>query len=552
MESGAYARDVETNYLYYGDNLDVLRRHVEDQSVDLVYLDPPFNSNANYNVLFAEQGEKSAAQIAAFEDTWEWNNEAAAAYQETVQAGGEVAKAMLAFRTLIGTSDMLAYLSMMAPRLVELRRVLKPTGSLYLHCDPTASHYLKLLLDAIFEPVNFRNEIIWERATAHNMKVKGWRRVNDSLLYYTKSATYTFNQPYVAYGDAQMKRFRPDENGRLYKGENLTFSTPNNLRTFEWRGVRLPPNRYWGASLDQLEAWLAEGRILLKRDGTPRMDGLKVYLDETKGKPIGSNWTDIRRIPNTSGERLGYPTQKPLDLMERIIAASSNEGDLVLDPFCGCGTTVDAAQEMGRRWIGIDITHLSIGLIKHRLVDRYGPEIAKTYRVVGEPTTVEGAAVLAKEDPFQFQAWALGLVGARVAGSDKKGGDKGIDGRLYFHVGTDETQEIVFSVKAGHLVPAFIRDLSGVLMRESAQIGVLISFEEPSAGMRSEAADSGFYESAWGQHPRIQLRTVRDLLDGKGIDYPHVTGSNVTHRRAQRAAAKEAEVIPMFGDTAGE
>jgi DNA modification methylase len=542
----------EPNLLYYGDNLDVLRRHVRDESVDLVYLDPPFNSNANYNVLFAEHGTRAAAQIQAFEDTWEWNEESAATYQETVESGGEVANALLSFRTLIGTSDMLAYLSMMAPRLVELHRVLKPTGSLYLHCDPTASHYLKLLLDAIFGPTNFRGEIVWERAGAHNMRIKGWARVNDSLLYFTKSTGFTFNQLYTEYGAAQMKRYRTDENGRLYKAENLTFSTVRRLRQFEWRGVKPPPHRSWGADLDQLEAWYAEGRILLKRDGTPRLDGFKVYLDDTKGKVIGTNWTDIPRIPNTSGERLGYPTQKPLALLERIIEASSNPGDVVLDPFCGCGTAIDASQELGRCWIGIDITHLSIGLIKHRLTDRFGPEIANTYRVVGEPTTVEDAAVLARDDPFQFQAWALGLVGARVAGSDKKGGDKGIDGRLYFHDSPGgQTRQIVFSVKAGdHLVPAYVNELRGVIEREHADIGVLITFKEPTAGMRSEAAGAGFYTSPWGNHPRIQLRTVGQLLAGHGVDYPHITGANVTHRRAERAAAAKPEELELFGRAA--
>jgi DNA modification methylase len=542
----------EPNLLYYGDNLDVLRRHVRGESVDLVYLDPPFNSNANYNVLFAEHGTRAAAQIQAFEDTWEWNEESAATYQETVERGGEVANALMSFRTLIGTSDMLAYLSMMAPRLVELRRVLKPTGSLYLHCDPTASHYLKLLLDAIFGPTNFRGEIVWERAGAHNMRIKGWARVNDSLLYFTKSTGFTFNQLYTEYGAAQMKRYKTDENGRLYKAENLTFSTVRRLRQFEWRGVKPPPHRSWGADLDQLEAWYAEGRILLKRDGTPRLDGFKVYLDDTKGKVIGTNWTDIPRIPNTSGERLGYPTQKPLALLERIIEASSNPGDVVLDPFCGCGTAIDASQELGRRWIGIDITHLSIGLIKHRLTDRFGPEIAKTYKVVGEPTTADDAAVLAREDPFQFQAWALGLVGARVAGSDKKGGDKGIDGRLYFHDSADgQTRQIVFSVKAGeHLVPAYVNELRGVIEREHAEIGVLITFNEPSAGIRSEAAGAGFYTSPWGNHPRLQLRTVGQLLAGQGIDYPHITGANVTHRRAERAAAAKPEELELFGRAA--
>jgi hypothetical protein len=234
-----------------------------------------------------------------------------------------------------------------------------------------------------------------------------------------------------------------------------------------------------------------------------------------------------------------------------VIRASSAPGDVVLDPFCGCGTTVDAAQALGRRWIGIDITHLSIGLIKHRLADRYGPEIAKAYRTVGEPTTVDDARVLASEDKFQFQAWALGLVGARIAGSDKKGGDKGVDGRLYFHEGAGDTKQIILSVKGGeHLVPNFVRDLRGVIEREQAEIGVLISFQEPTAGMRAEAAEAGFYTSPWGKHPRIQLRTVAELLDGRGIDYPHVTGANVTHRQAPRAETSDAQAMPLFGEAA--
>ncbi len=250
-----------------------------------------------------------------------------------------------------------------------------------------------------------------------------------------------------------------------------------------------------------------------------------------------------------SKERLGYPTQKPEALLERIINASSNPGDVVLDPFCGCGTAVVAAQKLGRQWIGIDITHLSIGLIKHRLAGRYGPEIAKTYRSVGEPTSVDDARVLAAEDPWQFQAWALGLVGARQAGSDKKGGDKGVDGRLYFHDRPGgEMRQIVISVKAGKLVRNYLRDLRGVIDREEAQIGVLLTFEEPTSGMRSEAASADFYDSAWGRHPRLQMLTVAQLLDGRGIDYPHVAGANITHRRSARAAGVAPDQTALFGD----
>ncbi len=535
---------MEPNLLYYGDNLDVLRRHVKDETVDLVYLDPPFNSNANYNVLFSEHGEKAAAQVQAFTDTWTWDSDARADYEEIVEQGGRVADTMRAFYTMLGGSDMMAYLARMSLRLVELHRVLKPTGSLYLHCDPTASHYLKLLLDAVFGPRNFRNEIVWQRTGAHS-DARRFGRVTDTILFYSKSDAYTFHPQFMEYDPEYVaERYRYDDgDGRKYWANTMTAAGAGPPRAF--RGVEMAPpaGTHWRYSQAEIDRMEGEGRIYYSKSGMPYV---KSYLDERKGRAAQNLWTDI--VMSKSGaERLGYPTQKPLALLTRIIEASSNPGDTVLDPFCGCGTTVDAAQELGRRWVGVDITHLAIGLIKHRLVGRY-PDIAGTYRTIGEPTTVDDARVLAKEDPFQFQAWALGLVGARVAGSDKRGGDKGIDGRLLFHQGDGETRQIVFSVKAGHLVPAFVRDLSGVLTREKAEIGVLISFEEPTSGMRAEAAEAGFYTSPWGKHPRIQLRTVGELLAGQGIDYPHVTGSNVTHRRAQRAQAQQPEALPMFDD----
>ena len=540
----------ELNILYYGDNLDVLRRHVRDESVDLVYLDPPFNSNANYNVLFEEHGERAAAQIEAFEDTWEWNTEAAGAYQDVVERGGEVAKALLAFRTLLGTSDMLAYLSMMAPRLVELHRVLKTTGSLYLHCDPTASHYLKLLLDAIFGAERFVNEIVWQRTSAHSDARQGARhfgRTNDVLLFYAKTDAYTWHPQHVEHDPDYVRIHYPHvepDTGRRFGLWDITGpggAAKGNPR-YEIFGI----TKYWRYSEANMRQKILEGRVIQPKPGAVPREVR--YLDESSGAPLGTNWTDIAPINSQAKERLGYPTQKPLALLERIITASSQRGDTVLDPFCGCGTAVDAAQALGRSWVGIDITHLAIGLIKHRLVDRYGPEIAKTYRVIGEPTAVDDAAVLAREDPFQFQAWALGLVGARPAGETKKGGDKGIDGRLYFHDSNGgPTRQIVFSVKAGeHLVPAYLHELRGVIEREQAEIGVLITFNEPTAGMRSEAASAGFYTSPWGNHPRLQLRTVGQLLAGQGLDYPHVTGANVTHRRAARARAEAPDSLKLF------
>jgi DNA modification methylase len=543
------------NTLYYGDNQEVLPQHVPDESVDLIYLDPPFNSNATYNVLFAEQdGTRAAAQIKAFEDTWRWDQASVRAYQEVVEAGGRVAEVMRAFHTFLGGNDMMAYLSMMAPRLKQLHRVLKPKGGLYLHCDPTASHYLKILMDAVFGLRFFKNEIVWQRTNSHN-DAGQYGRIHDIILFYVKSDSYTWNSVMMAYSPQQLKRYKPDENGRLYTGQDLTASRPDSdSGKFEWRGTRPPPSCGWGYTREQLEKWWDEGRILTKKDGKPRMDGLKVYLDEMPGKTLQSIWTDIPRIPNTSPERLGYPTQKPIELLKRIVLASSSPGDVVLDPFCGCGTTIAAVETLNRdnpdkpsrRWIGIDITHLAINLIKYRLHDSFGD--ACRYEVLGEPASLPDARQLAAEDPFQFQWWSLGLVKARPA-DEKKGADKGIDGRLYFHdeAGGAQTKQVIFSVKAGqNLNVSHVRDLRGVLDREEAQIGALISMEEPTQPMRAEAASAGFYDSPWGtKHPRIQLLTVEELLGGKKVDMPPTRDERTFKKapKAKRAAPSKKKTL---------
>jgi site-specific DNA-methyltransferase (adenine-specific) len=536
----------EPNRLYYGDNLDVLRRHVKDETVDLVYLDPPFKSNQDYNVLFAEHGTKSAAQIKAFEDTWTWDLVAESLYVETVESGGEVGRALRAFRDLLGTSDMLAYLAMMAPRLVELHRVLRITGSLYLHCDPAASHYLKLLLDAIFGPTNFRNEIIWKRTTAHS-SAKRYAPIHDVVLYYGKAPKPKWNAPRAPYDEGYLERYYrfDDGDGRLYWRADLCAAGVRKGSSGKpWRGF--DPSKkgmHWKFTVERLDELDAQGRIYWPPGGTG-WPQYKRYREELKGKAIPDIWTDIDRINPVGNERLGYPTQKPEALLERIIVASSNESDVVLDPFCGCGTTIAAAQQLKRRWVGIDITHLAINLIKHRLQDAYGPEIEKTYEVVGEPVTLDDAAELARSDPYQFQWWALGLVGARPA-DPKKGADKGVDGRLFFH---DEhggkTKQIVLSVKAGRTGSGHVDQLRGVVGKEDAAIGVLISFQEPTKPMRENAASAGFYSSpGWGtKHPRIQLVTVRELLEGRLLDYPHMAGA--TYKKAPKAKPS-VEQIPM-------
>lgn len=532
------------NSLYYGDNLDVLRRHIKDETVDLIYLDPPFKSNQDYNVLFAEKdGTGAASQFKAFEDTWEWNQASAAQYEEVVEVGGRVSDVMQAFRRFLGTNDMLAYLTMMAPRLVELRRVLKRTGSIYLHCDPTASHYLKLLLDSIFRPEHFLAEITWRRTGTHS-DAKRWSPVADHLLHYSKEDKPTWHPLHEPHSESYLaSKYRYSESdGRTYRLDNMTSPKPRPNMMYEWKGHASPPFG-WRYSRETMAKLDAEGRIWYP-DSKSKRPQLKRYLEEMEGVLVGNVWTDIDPINSRAQERLGYPTQKPEVLLERLITASSNEGDVVLDPFCGCGTAIAVAQRLNRNWIGIDITHLAVGLIKSRLRDAFGDGISKTYEVIGEPVSAPDALELAKEDPYQFQWWALGLVGARRS-EQKKGSDQGIDGRLYFH---DEgeggrTKQIILSVKSGHVSVKDIRDLRGVIEREKAEVGVLLTLEEPTKPMTAEAAAAGFYKSPWGNHARLQILTIAELLEGKGIDYPHP--SNVTYKRAPRALPHQAEQLSL-------
>jgi DNA modification methylase len=531
-----------------------------------VYLDPPFNSNASYNVLFAERdGTQAAAQIKAFEDTWRWDESAARAYEETVESGGKVSQAMQAFRTLLGESDMMAYLAMMAPRLVELRRVLKSSGTLYLHCDATASHYLKMLLDAVFGPQQFRNELIWKRTSAHS-SAKRFAPVHDTILFYAKTHTHVWNPAYQPMpqetADAWYNNVEPETARRFNRADLTAPGVRSGPSGAMWRAIDpTAKGRHWaipgfvgdlvkGLDTQQaLDALDAAGRLFWpKREGGIPM--LKRYLDEARGVPALDVITDISPLNNVAAERLGYPTQKPEALLERIITASSNEGDVVLDPFCGCGTTIAAAQKLKRQWIGIDITSLAISLIRHRLADTFGK--AAEYEVIGEPVSLPDAVKLAHDDPYQFQWWALGFVGARPV-EQKKGADKGIDGRIYFHDegAGSKTKQIIFSVKAGHLSPGHLRDLRGVLDREHAEIGALLCMEEPTGPMRKEAASAGFYKSPWGKHPRLQILTIEDLLTGKTLDRPPAQTS-VTFKRAPKAEAPGMKGRPLDFDGAAD
>ncbi|MDR2186831.1 MAG: restriction endonuclease [Azonexus sp.] len=534
------------NSLYFGDNLDVLREHLQDESVDLIYLDPPFNSARDYNVLFlSPQGETSEAQITAFEDTWHWGEQAEREFAEIVHSGNTaVAEMMRALRDFLNENDVMAYLTMMANRLLELHRVLKPTGSLYLHCDPTASHYLKIILDGVFGKENYRNEIIWQRTNAHNFKSKQFHRVHDVVFFYAKTGNYTHNQLYGDFSPQQLARYQRDaRTGRMFTGQDLTIIGGD---LASWRGTTPKAPRGWGMSLAEREKLWAADMILKRQDGSPRLDGRKVWLDEKAGVPITDLWIDVERIGNTSKERLGYPTQKPLALLERIITASSNAGDVILDPFCGCGTAVHAAQKLGRRWIGIDITHLAVSLIEKRLKDAF-PGIA--FAVEGTPKDLEGARDLAGRDKYQFQWWACSLVNAQPYQGKKKGADGGIDGLIYFQDEARKHKKIVVSVKGGGNVNvAQVRDLAHVIEREKAEIGLFVTLAEPTRPMLTEAVKAGYYTSpASGKaFPKLQILSVGGLLDGsERALYPDLSQGATTFKKA-RVEEKPVDQKKLF------
>jgi site-specific DNA-methyltransferase (adenine-specific) len=546
---------VRVNALYYGDNLTVLRESIARESIDLIYLDPPFNSQASYNVLFrSTSGEDSQAQIHAFEDTWRWGQEAERAFDEVIGSWNtDAAELLRALRAFLKENDMMAYLTMMAVRMLELHRVLKPTGSLYLHCDSTASHYLKLMMDAIFGPTLFRNEVIWKRTSAHN-DPKKWGRVHDTLLFYAKGETNIWNQLFMEYDPAYLEMFLDsvDEKGVRYKRSDLTGAgTSQGDSGKQWRGIDVTSKgRHWATPDAMIEEFVGKKAAATlstqqkldllderkrihwpeKEDGMPR---LKQYVEDLPGVPLQDVITDIRPLHNLAAERLGYPTQKPLALLERIIAASSNEGDVVLDPFCGCGTTIHAAQKLKREWIGIDVTHLAISLIEKRLNDAF-PGIK--YEVHGTPKDLEGARALAAQDKYQFQWWAVSLVNAVPFGGKKKGADSGIDGLIYFKPEGKATEKAIVSVKGGDNVNvAMVRDLAHVVDREKAKIGVFITLADSTGPMRTEAVKAGYYETIYGKYPKIQILTLADLFEGKKPNIPLVDSSSF------KKAAREDE-----------
>ena len=459
------------NKLYYGDNLTVMRDKMKTASVDLIYLDPPFNSNKNYNLLYRKAtGVAVPEQEIAFYDAWELTPEK----QEMIDNIGDeiyrfneqnrdnqIDPEFLNFwnlwvKALQHTQPkVLAYLVYMTYRLLEMKRILKPSGSIYLHCDPTCSHYIKVMMDAVFGHRNFRNEIVWHYQTGGASK-RWYGRKHDILLFYTKSDDY---------------HFYPSR-------------------------IRFPRTE--------------------KSIRRAQHDGARIHADDKEKLPMDV-WVDIQALNPMAKERLGYPTQKPIELLDRIIKASSNPGDIVFDPFCGCGTAIYAAHLNNRRWVGCDIAILSVHLVRDVLDKRYGLTDNNDYTIDGVPLSVDGAQVLFKSDPHQFQNWAVDVAGGFC--SLKKSGDQGIDGRIHFEVG-GTYKNMVLSVKGGHLQPVHIRELRGVLEREDSIMAGFICLSNPTQGMINEAASAGQWEYEGKSYERMQIRTIANLLNERGFDTP--------------------------------
>lgn len=527
--------------LYFGDNLNILREYIKDESIDLIYLDPPFNSKRAYNLLFKTvKGLESDAQITAFDDTWHWGEQAEREFSELLHLSNtDVSEMIQSLRRFLKESDMMAYLVMMANRLVELRRVLKRTGSLYLHCDPTASHYLKIVLDAIFEPQNFRNEIVWKRQSAHSDAKFKFPDVADIILFYSKSNAIDFKPQFAGYNQSYVDKFYrfDDKDGRgLYQIADMASPNPRPHMMYEWLGFSCPVKgwRYQKETMQQLHD---EKRIWYPTnpDGSydfTRRPRLKRYLNEQQGSIVTNIWLDIQPLQEVSIERLGYPTQKPLALLERIIEASSNKGDVVLDPFCGCGTAVHAAQLLGREWIGIDITHLAITLIEKRMKTAF-PNI--TFNIHGTPKDIGGARNLAERDKYQFQWWACSLVSAQPYQGKKKGADTGIDGIIFFQDDEIGAKKIIVSVKGGeHVGVTMVKDLIATVEKEKAAIGLFITLAEPTRPMTSEAVSAGYYQSPKGEFPKIQILTIEGLMSGKERpEYFDMSGGIFTYKKAK-------------------
>ena len=526
---------IMVNQLFYGDNLQVLRKHIKDETIDLCYIDPPFNSKRNYNQIYNNVGKEDKAQAQAFIDTWTWDdqaNQGLAEIQENYLGHftSQSIDLISGFTKVLGKGSLLSYLVSMTLRVAEIHRVLKPTGSFYLHCDPTASHYLKIIIDAIFcsQGGDFKNEITWKRKTGRgetNHKSSRFGVSTDTILFYAKSNQSCFNSQFSfdveGYSDYIDKSFKyVDENGRRYQADNLASPSPRPNLMYEYKGYK-PPATGWAISKEKMEQWDKEGRLHFPKDQTGRIRR-KRFLDELQGKPIQNLWDDIQPISSQDKERLGYPTQKPEALLERIIQTSSNEGDIILDAYCGCGTTVAVSQKLNRQWIGIDITYQSISLILKRLEDTFGKAVLETINISGIPKDMKSAEALAlkKDDRTrkEFEKWAvLTYSNNRATINQKKGADKGIDGIAYFTGDKDEPEKIILQVKSGNVKSGDIRDLQGTITLEKAELGIFITLKPPTKEMIKTAKEAGIYKSRYMSQPvdRIMIVTIQEIIEAQ-------------------------------------
>lgn len=539
------------NLLYYGDNLDVMRKHIRDETVDLCYIDPPFNSQRNYNQIYNNVGQEDRAQAQAFVDTWVWDDHAKECFEQILfNVNGVQTKQSIelirGFDTVLGRGSLLAYLVNMTVRVAEIRRTLKPTGSFYLHCDPTASHYLKLVCDALFvsQGGDYKNEIVWKRTNAHSDSKQGashYGRIHDIILFYSKGPKPTFNTQWLPYDREYTEthyRYVEEGTGRRFRKGDLTANKPGGDTSYEWKGVRPYKGRYWAYSKAKMEEFESQGRLIYTKSGMPEY---KRYLDEMPGRPAQDAWEDIPPLNSQAQERLGYPTQKPEALLERIIKSSSNEGDTVLDAYCGCGTTTAVAQRLNRRWIGIDITYQSISLVLRRLEKAYGPEVLAQITQDGIPRDMASAVALAhkKDDRVrkEFEKWAvLTYTNNRAVINSKKGADGGVDGTAYFMTSKRDNAKIIFQVKSGHVGRGDVAKLRGDMERERAELAVLITLEEPSGPMLKDASAAGSYrhEAMGKSYDRIKVVTVKEIIEqDKRLDIPM---SLEVLKAAQRAA----------------
>lgn len=549
------------NALYYGDNLTIMQ-NMNNGSVDMIYLDPPFNSQRTYNLIYKQRtGLPLPEQEDAFCDTWELDAEKEQMARNMPMVLREygtdesLVQFWVAWIKALKEAQprLLAYMIYMTYRLFEMRRILKPTGSIFLHCDASASHYIKVMMDSIFGPNNFRDEIVWKRQSAHSDAKTKFPVVNDSILFYAKSKQTPFYPQFGEHDPEYIDKFYRfddhDGRGRFRLGDmsapkgggmsaiNKKTGKPNGW--YVYKGYQ-PPVSGWRYSPETMERLESEARIHFPtlEDGAPDYSkrlALKRYLAEQEGSIITNIWTDIPPLGG-SGESLGYSTQKPIALLNRIIRASTKEGDTVFDPFCGCGTSIYAAHLANRRWIGCDIAILSIQIVRDVLLKRYGLKEGENYIISGVPQSVEGAVDLFERDPRQFQHWIVETAGGFC--NKKHSGDEGVDGRIYFET-SEGLKNMVLSVKGGKLTPAYVRELKGTFDVDSdTQLGGFICLQPPTKGMRDAAAGAGMYTYLGKDYPRIQIRTVEDLLAGHPFETPSVV--QTLHKEKQGVLALEA------------